>query len=465
MRVSARGLGIGVAAFFVGTLSAPSRALAEVDVLAALNALPGVTAVESTVEDDTKDGLRRFALQIEQPVDHFDSAAGMFRQKLVLFHRGYEAPMVLQTSGYRIFSERLGRLARHFGTNQLQVEHRFFGESVPAAPADWSKLTVRQSAEDFHRIALAFRTLYPRRWVNTGGSKGGMTSTYHRRFHPGDLDGTVADVAPLSFTTEDPRYIDFVRFVGGESYAGCRSSLESLQQTLLQRRDELLPKIEGEFSLLGGKGVSYEHSVIELPFIFWQYGDPQDEKLGCARVPASEAATDDLLSFLQAINDPASYDDQSLKKFQPYYYQAAVELGAPAVSLEHLLSQLLHPFRLEQYLPRGVPAAYSDATMHDVKDWIAREAKGFLFVYGELDPWTAGAYRDLNGAPGGDNHWYLVPGGNHGSNYQALPEQLRAEAVATLSRWFDKAPTKTSETRPGEEDLEDVEFRLRRSHR
>jgi hypothetical protein len=42
------------------------------------------------------------------------------------------------------------------------------------------------------------------KWVNTGASKGGMTSVYHRRFFPNDLDANVAYVAPLSYSQEDP---------------------------------------------------------------------------------------------------------------------------------------------------------------------------------------------------------------------------------------------------------------------
>lgn len=449
---------------FLFAVALAPRALAD-EVLDRLGGLPGVEAKETTTAADTAQGLRRFVLTIEQPTDHFAPELGSFKQKLVLFHRSFTEPMVLQTSGYVIFGERLSRIAATFATNQIQVEHRFFGESAPS-PKDWTKLTVRQSAEDFHRIVETFKRLYTGRWVNTGASKGGMTSVYHRRFYPNDLDGTVADVAPLSFSTSDERYVGFVNQVGGERYSACRAKLEAFQIMLLRRRAEILPLVEGEFTALGGKDVAFEHTIIELPFVFWQYGNPEDANTGCARIPGAEADTNTLWAFYKEVNDPASYADPQHAIFMPYFYQTGNELGAPAAKMDHLQSLLQHPYTLEQYFPAGEHPVYSNQTMHDMRAWVANEARTVMFVYGEFDPWTAGAFRDVNGAEGTDNHWYLLPSGNHGANFLGLPQELRAQAIATLSRWLSKAPS-AKRFRPGvrEEFLEDVELRMLRKLR
>lgn len=445
-------------ALFLYALAVPASWSRADEVLDQLNALNGVEAKETTTEDDQKRGYRRFALLIEQSEDHFASDSETFKQKLVLFHKDFAEPMVLQTSGYKIFAENLSRVALAFGTNQIQVEHRFFEGSTPASK-DWSKLTVRQSAEDFHRVVETFKPLYAGRWVNTGASKGGMTSTYHRRFYPRDLDGTVADVAPLSFTTEDPRYIDFVDQVGGDRYAECRAKLEDFQRTLLRKRYALLPMIQGKFSILGSKKVAYEHAVIELPFIFWQYGNPEGQT-GCKAIPRKNAKPARLFSFLKKVNDPNDYSNKSLKVFQPYYYQAAAELGAPATKLTHLADRLLYPFSLTQYLPEGKPVEYTDATMRDVQKWVATEAKSMMFVYGEYDPWSAAAYSDVNAEDDSDNYSFLVPGGNHGSNFTKLPTDARAKAIEVLTQWLGKAPVAAKALSPdsGYMALEDQEL-------
>jgi len=415
------------------------------DIKEVLAALPGVTSKEIFAEGEFKipEGYRCFELKILQPVDHFTLGSASFTQRLVLLHKDATAPLVLQTSGYKIFKIALSGIALTFGTNQLQVEHRFFDQSVPAV-LDWSKLDVAQSANDFHRIVQTLKKVYAAPWVGTGASKGGMTSVYHRRFFPQDLSGTVADVAPLSFSTMDPRYVDFVDNAGGPNYEGCRSKLQALQLALLGRRQEIYPLIQGSFVLLGGKSVAFEHAVIEMPYAFWQYKNPEDPKLGCAQVPAPDGPAKDLAEFLAAVNDVADYGEPGLLNFMPYYYQAGTQLGGPAARTDRLAPFLLHPYTLDQYMPPGVPHPYSNALMHDVKQWVETEADRILFVYGEFDPWTAGAFPKTGGA-GKDFHWLMVPGGNHSSTLVKLTGDAKSEALAALTRWLGKSPLRSVE--------------------
>lgn len=412
---------------------------ARADVLDQLKALPGVSAQESTTSEDRAQGLRRFTMTIEQAVDHFSPESATFPQKLVLLHRDFAEPMVLQTSGYVIFGVKLSALARTFATNQLQVEHRFFGDSVPENK-DWKMLTVRQSAADFHQIVETFKKLYPARWVNTGRSKGGMTSIFHRRFYPGDLDGTLAEVAPISYATEDSRYINFVDHVGGDAYLACRARLYEVQSTLLRRRAEIEPGIAGEFSMVGSLDRAFEDAVLELPFIFWQYGNPADSRFGCDHIPAPDASADDLAAFLDAVNGVDGYNNKSMEIFQPYYLQAAYELGGPATKLDHLQGQVLYPYDLAHLLPAEAQVEFTPATMRDIQAWVAGESHELMFVYGEFDPWTAGAFRTVNQSAGTNNYWYQQPRGNHGSSFAALPAEDRTEALEVLGRWLNKKP-------------------------
>ncbi len=427
------------------------------DVLARLKALPGVEVFESTTGGDRGRGLRRFLLQVSQPIDHFARTSKKFKQKVVLFHRSFAEPMVLQTSGYAIFAEALGRLAVTFSANQLQVEHRYFAGSAPD-PKDWSKLTVRQSAEDFHRIVQLLKPLYAGRWVNTGSSKGGMTSVFHRHFYPDDLDGTVADVAPFSVTTADPRYIDFMEKVGGEKYAECRQRLDAVQATLLRRRAEIVPSLQGDYSMMGGADVAFESAVIELPFVFWQYGNPQGWGPGCLSFPRADDSALELRAFLDSVNSPGSYTNSRLTMFQPYYFQSAVELGNPGAKLSHLRELMKFPYVIDPLLPKGVEAKYSDLTVRSVRAWAANQAKKVIFVYGEYDPWTAGAFPLLKG--NADNHQFIVSGANHLATIFMLQEREQKEAIAILERWFGKAASSRAldALATGEPLLEELEF-------
>lgn len=436
------------------SLSAPAS-----DVLAKLNSLNKVSAKETTTPADQNSNLRRFIISFEQKIDHFDAHSKTFHQKLVLFHRDFSEPMVLQTSGYSIFSERMSRLANTFATNQLQVEHRYFASSSPD-PKDWSKLDIRQSAEDFHAIVTTFKNLYNKNWVGTGASKGGMTSIYHRRFFPDDLDGTVADVAPLSFSIEDSRYIDFVDNVGGAVYAKCRKELDEVQRSLLKNKQEILDYIKGEFNQLGSKEIGFEHAVTEMPFIFWQYSDPEEGAANCYNIPSEKASAKELYNFLEYANSPAQYADETLDSFLPYYFQAAIELGAPAAKRSHMLDLLLHPYNILQYTPKNQKTIYDDSAMKDIASWVAKNAEGLMFIYGEFDPWTAGAFKNIRQ---GDNHLFVVENGNHGATFSKLSGKSRDRALSILSRWFNKSQVHRIEFNfiP----LEDLELNFRKTHR
>jgi len=311
-------------------------------------------------------------------------------------------------------------------------------------------------------IVTTFKKLYGQRWVATGASKGGMTSVYHRRFYPNDLDGTVADVAPLSFSLEDQRYPEFVDNVGGGRYAECRAQLEVVQKTMLKNKQSLMELFDGVFTQLGSKEVGLEHAISEMPFIFWQYGNPETATANCRNIPAEKASASELFEFLKGANDPTQYADPTLHSFLPYYYQAAAELGAPALKLSHLLELLKFPYTIEQYLPKDQNVSYREAAMQDIKSWVADKAEGIMFVYGEFDPWTAGAFRDIRS---GDNHFFLVEGGNHGVSFNSLKGAERDRAMSVLSRWFNKSEVPLPSFDFRNTFLEDVEFKMRRNLR
>ena len=298
-------------------------------------------------------------------------------------------------------------------------------------PADWSKLVIRQAAADHHRIAAALRPLYAGRWLATGASKGGMTATYFRRFYPDDVHASVPYVAPHSASAADPRYAGFLEQVGP---ADCRDKLKAFQRALLAQRDAIETRMTASgtpFAKLG-LDVAFEHAVIELRFGFWQYGSAA----GCAMLPAPTATADQLYTGFDRVAQVSMYGDADIDAFGPYYYQATTQLGAPGFTEPHLLDLLRHAAEYGPlpYCPTGVTVPPFDAAaMPDVGAWLAASGERFLFIYGENDPWSAGAFPLPDAAR--DNHKLVVPAGNHGSGILDLPEPARTEALGAISRW------------------------------
>ena len=203
-------------AFALLAFAAPAQAQ---DIAEQLEAIPGMTVVE---EKTAPAPYRYFVLNYTQPNDHLKPFRGSFQQRLTVLHRGTDRPTVLHTSGYNVGTNPTrSEPTRLVDGNQVSTEQRFFTPSRPQ-PADWTRqLTIWQAASDHHRIVSALDGLYRGKWLSTGASKGGMTSVYHRRFFPRDVDGTVAYVAPNDVVNhEDSRYTRFFETVGTPGVPG-----------------------------------------------------------------------------------------------------------------------------------------------------------------------------------------------------------------------------------------------------
>ena len=116
-----------------------------------LRQLPGVTVQETPTDQP---GFHYYILHFTQPVDHEDPSLGTFEQEVSLLHRDERAkvPMVIATTGYADYiHDKPVELTRLLAANQVSIEHRFFGASRPD-PADWTKLTIKQMADDEHAV-------------------------------------------------------------------------------------------------------------------------------------------------------------------------------------------------------------------------------------------------------------------------------------------------------------------------
>jgi hypothetical protein len=381
-------------------------------------------------------GFRFFLLTFRQPVDHTNPAGPTFEQRLQLLHRGVDRPMVLHTTGYNMpeFAFRSEPTALVDG-NQISVEQRFFEPSRPN-PANWKKLDIWQAATDHHRIVAALKTIYTKKWLSTGASKGGMTSVYHRRFYPRDIDGVIAYVAPNDAVNSDDRaYDEFFDSVG--STPACEDSLEAIQREALSRRTDMVNRYEALAAangwtfnqVFGTADKAFEMATLDLAWTFWQYS----LESACPTVPPVTASSDEIFSFYDNVIGMSFYADQGILPYAPYFYQAATQLGWPQPSFKYLKNVVHYPnlYVANTSLPADLKSKYDAWPMSDVDNWVSRNSSQMLFVYGSNDPWGAEQFHPSNK----DSYIYTAPGANHGANIAALNPADRAAARATVLRW------------------------------
>lgn len=402
-----------------------------------LTGLPGMVSVTELDTENT--GYRRFDLRLTQPVDHDDPDGATFTQQMTLFHIDESAPFVLLTTGYsNYYGDSLGELTRLLGANQLVVEHRYFATSRPDDP-DWTQLTIENAAADHHHIRDLLYRIYRAAWLATGASKGGMTSIYHRRFWPDDVDATVPYVAPLSFGAPDYRYDAFVDGIGT---AACRQALMDLQVELLSNRRAMVQARAEQQAF--SEGFEYtrvaiapavEGSIAGIYWAFWQYYGIRF----CPDVPAPTASDDDVWQFLDAVSGVSGSADSEIAPFEAYYFQAEYELGYPGTMddwLDGLLQYGAEDY--DGYYPVGVEIPpFRAAAMEDIDAWVQSEGSELLFLYGEWDPWTGGQF-ELGDAT--DSVRLTVPEATHGARLARLPEADRQVAFDKLEAWSGVTP-------------------------
>ncbi|MFE0508402.1 S28 family serine protease [Streptomyces sp. NPDC058964] len=407
--------------------------------LTALQALPGLRVIEE--RQGAEPGYRFFVLGLRQPADHTNPAAGTFEQRLTLLHTSADRPTVLFSTGYEaVLTPRRAEPTVLLGGNQLQVEHRFFGSSRPAN-ADYSLLTIRQAADDHHRVVRLFRRLYPGAWISTGSSKGGMTSIYHRRFHPHDVDGTVAYSAPDN--ADDRDNSAYLRFLENVGTADCREALAAVQRQALLRRTDLVTRYEAwaaahntAFRIIGSADEAIETAVLRAPFMFWQRHTAADR----ASIPGPDAGTDELYAWLDDITGLPLYADTALQHYVPYFYQLGTQLGYVGFPTRHLTDLLRYPDATEPrtFVPRDIPMSFDRDAMPDIDHWVRRHGSRLLFINGAQDPSVAKPFQ-----PGPhDSRILWAPDANHTATITELPPAERAEATAMLTRWADNPSIK-----------------------
>ncbi|UQA57883.1 S28 family serine protease [Polyangium aurulentum] len=436
-------LAFGVAACGAGDAPSPDEAVASAqsavtdEVLEGLASIPGLTGVSE--KPSNIPGTRFFVLQFEQPIDHDAPNGPRFTQKIALLHRSFGAPTSLLTGGYAVNTKKVieNEATAMLQANQLYVEHRYYGDSVPSGP-QYEHLDIEQSAGDHHRIVQAFRPVYTGRWISGGTSKGGMTSIYHRYYYPDDVDGTIAYVSPSTYSASDPRYVKFIRNVGN---AALRAKLIAYQRELLIRREQLVPMMEAKVAQWGltfdvvGADRAFEFGALEASFFFWQLCPvTMCEPL----LPAPDASDEELVDFyVNWIGAPFNYDDETINvHYGPYFYQSATQLGHPRFDEAPLMDLLRYPGQdiAANLTPVPVTIPFSHGLMAKIEAKTRAHGERMLFIYGENDPWSTNKFE---GKAKNDAFQFVVPGGAHNVRIADLPEEDRLHALSRIFAWAD----------------------------
>lgn len=374
-------------------------------------------------------------MSFEQPIDHANPEAGSFRQRVFVTDVDPSRPTVLVTEGYSRGRNYPSELATAIGANQVIVEHRYYGESLPDS-MDYAYLNIEQAAADLHRIRTVLGAYFTGPWVASGISKGGQTTIFYRYFYPEDVAASVPYVAPVNLALEDERIYDFLGSVGSRK---CRARIESIQQRILNEYDASLVRLKWHAKGQGLKFTyltleeAFEYAVLEYPFSFWQWG------ADCNDIPDAEAPLETILDHFLDVSGLAFFSDDGMTDYASHYYQCAVEYGYYGYETEafdgllRALPMTPHPSAI--FTPDHMEVEYDGGQLaRQVYDWVQANGDEFVYINGALDTWSATAMPPNKGR---DALYYFLEDQSHGTaRIRNMSDAQRAEMKAALERWL-----------------------------
>ncbi len=413
----------------------------------------------------------KYTVIFDMPLDWKEPAKGSFPLRTTFIFVDEKATNTFLCDGYNLYEMEFSAfdsrrdLSWFYNTNQVQMEHRFFGGSVPDGLSIdsldyWEYLTAENAAEDFHFIITQFKKILHGKSMFTGASKGGQLTHMQSYFHPEDADVFVSFVAPGGSDQDAPGFFDYIYTEIGDTAYGkdkakkYRDLVLEFQVEAIKHRDVLAPKyyqkgIEAGciFTDFVTPDILFDMAVLEFATTTWQYF-PDFNLIRNILDQKDSGGSEYLDLLLQLIYDtnPANVWAHNSEYFA-YYVQAAKQngeheydfsflraalekdgSGAKLVVTEDMEKGLL--FRMV-FTPEQYQAFTFDPTLYNnMVKWSHETKSTVVMVYGAADVWYSVRLPDVT-----DNeniHIYTLPDASHVASFERMPKEMADEVSALL---------------------------------
>ena len=389
-----------------------------------------------------------YTIKFRQPIDHTDTTKGFFKQVVLLGHNDTSKVMVVETNGYSILPYQTLKYksepAKILDANQIIVEHRYFGQSIPDS-TDKTWLNFEQITADYHNIKIAFADIYKSQWVSTGASKGGTSTLHYNFYYPNDMNASFVYVCPVIKGLEDKRMTSFMR-EKRSTETGQR--IFEIQKHLFQKKHILLPVFLEllKFSDLNIGDMDpetlYDFAVLEFDFNFWQYISDFDKLIAYNRKDLEQVITRGFknTSLLISQNDslvatlPSCiwyfFDKQASSAF---YYQTYTQTGNCGYEEQLFKPYLKHKTYSPEFLA-GKHPKYSSSYAKAFNKFLKTKLTHTIFIYGAEDPWTS---CSANISSTSDNLLIINPKTNHSTLIKDVGEKEKQQIREKLNKWLN----------------------------
>ena len=183
----------------------------------------------------------------------------------------------------------------------VSVEHRFYGESVPASGVTdanyWAGLRVEYNLADTAAVVGALQALYPtsskakRAVIAFGGSYSGATCAWFRQAHPDAVDACVSSSGVVNAIVDFPQFDEHVAAAVGPACASALSAAYAAVDRALDAGQASALKAQFNASNLDGTRFGdsdFLYAIADGPAMLDQYGSKREL---CAQPPRASLAT------------------------------------------------------------------------------------------------------------------------------------------------------------------------------
>lgn len=401
-----------------------------------------VTSVDSSAFE------QYYKIDVVMPIDHDDSSKGTFLNRVLLGFNSLSAPIVMESAAYGLTGTYKNiryktELTELLNTNQLIVEHRFFGTSIPDSTS-FRYLTYQQVSNDFHQIRQNLNTLFPTKWITTGWSKGGDEVFAYKYYYPNDVEATVGYGFSITSEKEDKRFEEFMadkrKTVDGQKVYKDQIYLLKNKQRLLPAFIDFMQSMEKFTGADYGQydaEVMYDYNVLDLGYTFWQwYGDYEKFKEG------TKSTYETLIEYgyhpivpKESFKDKMIYlfDGMTDKRMQAHYYQSFSQGGYYGYD-EKPFSKYLKQKDYPLDVFAGQKTVFDNSFRLAQKKFAETEMERVMFILADTDPWSI--ICPIPMPPGKDNLKLVLKESNHAVKLKDFDEETRKMAIQKIKSWI-----------------------------
>ena len=471
-------------------LKVPATTDCDQNVINALKSIDKVTDVKAYKLNSRYDYYNKqyvtktaYYFNYKQDIDHNDPSKGWFKQQCVLTVAGKDRPTVLHTQGYSLKGsynklQDMGEptLVYVLEANCLQVEHRYFGWSLPEGYTNrWNYLNAKQQSDDLHAIVTAIKqsgVVGNGKWLSTGVSKNGMTTAHYAYYYPNEMDAYVPFCAPFLLSLWDIR--PYTHIISKEAFDEDTERWEKvkaafvdffsdkeLQSECANVCRQKLPNyrlLDDENVIMYLKERMIAHHYPKMTYVAFDRWESMIPKKGDSAqkyydfIMSNEKTkypgeTSELFYRREELanelkEDSIDWSDPHaltraiiIKRPNPYSVQACKELGSFGNDLswvEHLLTPAEKTSFYRPMTPEWYGVTYDNGKfVLEFFEGMKQSTCNMMFVYSMQDPWTGGQIAD--DMLGVNSRKLFIRKGTHNDFIDMWNQSEKAE----LFKWLD----------------------------